>query len=460
MESKIRTMLIEAARAYKPITYKEIAEEVGLNLELIDQRNILSALLGTISEKEHEEGRPLISAMAMYSNLEGHGDGFYNLCEGLDIGSKQQLKQDNYAFKAMKKNHDYWANQPITAPTRHPIEMFTPDDLNFFNRLHKGDKRLSNNNEATKERVKKLFEKTNYWAKKTAEGILDYSEDNRWQISGYFKNYSWAKLYDATHLDKCIFFTFSVGDNNTLIYKLDAARSASLKQHLDTTQIERFDYLIEGTDARWREVQADKLLHLSWDDLIRMSRNFVLRHLALYYNSIAYAWNNSIQGNSISLVETLPPNTLTKKKKTSFAHQYNEYKDIDFLSEHAANIKIGNEGEELVIEYEKSKLIAANLESLADQVRKMPDGAGYDIHSYEVDGSELNIEVKSTLGSKDQPFYISANELDFIKEYSEKARIYRIYNLKPKEKTASFFILNWDELQNYNCQPTSFKISI
>ena len=90
----------------------------------------------------------------------------------------------------------------------------------------------------------------------------------------------------------------------------------------------------------------------------------------------------------------------------------------------------GLKGEEIavVIEQEFFKSIGRN--DLAQKVRHVSaedgDGLGYDVLSFFENGREKYIEVKSTTASLSSPFYLSRNELGFLKEHSESAFIYRV----------------------------------
>lgn len=83
----------------------------------------------------------------------------------------------------------------------------------------------------------------------------------------------------------------------------------------------------------------------------------------------------------------------------------------------ARNRALGRKGEELVLHYERRRLIAGGRQDLADKLEWTSEerghGAGYDVASFELDGRERLIEVKTTNGSARTPFYLSENELDF-----------------------------------------------
>jgi hypothetical protein len=93
--------------------------------------------------------------------------------------------------------------------------------------------------------------------------------------------------------------------------------------------------------------------------------------------------------------------------------------------------KTGNEGEEIVVAIEQDFFESIGRKDLAQKVRHVSaedgDGLGYDVLSFFENGSEKYIEVKSTTASLNSPFYLSRNELGFLKEHSEDAVIYRVF---------------------------------
>lgn len=96
------------------------------------------------------------------------------------------------------------------------------------------------------------------------------------------------------------------------------------------------------------------------------------------------------------------------------------------------NRKIGLAGEERVLESERIRLTRDGRSDLARKVRwisqELGDGAGYDIASFEMDGSERFLEVKTTVGHKRTPFMLTRNEKDFAHEAGERFRIFRLYD--------------------------------
>ena len=95
------------------------------------------------------------------------------------------------------------------------------------------------------------------------------------------------------------------------------------------------------------------------------------------------------------------------------------------------NRKLGLAGERRVYESEVSRLNSEGKFDLAKEVKwvsqEVGDGAGYDILSFDNDGEERFLEVKTMIGHKRTPFYLSRNERDFAEENADRFRIFRLY---------------------------------
>ena len=96
------------------------------------------------------------------------------------------------------------------------------------------------------------------------------------------------------------------------------------------------------------------------------------------------------------------------------------------------NRALGEAGEELIYERERELLISADRRDLARKVRWVSkedgDGAGYDIRSYDLSGSERWIEVKTTRGGSTTPFYLTRNENEVAKARPDTFRLYRLHD--------------------------------
>jgi Domain of unknown function (DUF3883) len=102
------------------------------------------------------------------------------------------------------------------------------------------------------------------------------------------------------------------------------------------------------------------------------------------------------------------------------------------------NRSLGRAGEEFVLEIEKKKLEKLQRPDLSKKIRWVSveegDGAGYDILSFEPDGRERLIEVKTTNGAARTPFFISENECQRAAASAESWRLYRVHLFAQKPR--------------------------
>ena len=87
------------------------------------------------------------------------------------------------------------------------------------------------------------------------------------------------------------------------------------------------------------------------------------------------------------------------------------------------------------------------------------DGLGYDVLSFFEDGREKYIEVKSTTQSLQSPFYISNNELNFLKQNLECSFIYRVFVNDDYIDENNFLVLTGkDILEGSELVPQSYMV--
>ena len=104
----------------------------------------------------------------------------------------------------------------------------------------------------------------------------------------------------------------------------------------------------------------------------------------------------------------------------------------------ARNRALGRAGEERVLAHERANLLAAGRTDLAERIRWVSDvdgdGAGYDILSFDTDGRDRLIEVKTTNGWERTPFHITRNELAVAEERRGEWWLVRLWNFARKPK--------------------------
>ena len=94
---------------------------------------------------------------------------------------------------------------------------------------------------------------------------------------------------------------------------------------------------------------------------------------------------------------------------------------------------IGRKGEKIVFDFEKEKLKKINLNNLSEKVRwhaELNEKPGYDITSFDDNGDEIFIEVKSSSGK-------TINDVDLTKN-----EIMSMFNKKTKEKFYIYLVTN------------------
>jgi hypothetical protein len=110
----------------------------------------------------------------------------------------------------------------------------------------------------------------------------------------------------------------------------------------------------------------------------------------------------------------------------------------DYLACEARNRSLGHAGELFVLELESRRLHAEGKKALCDRIEHVAaskgDGLGYDVLSFESNGRERLIEVKTTAFGKLTPFYVSRNEVARSNADADKYHLYRLFAFREKPK--------------------------
>ena len=133
---------------------------------------------------------------------------------------------------------------------------------------------------------------------------------------------------------------------------------------------------------------------------------------------------------------------------------------IDWASQDASNRKLGLAGEKWVLKDEIRLLNIAGRQDLAQKVKHVAlfdSSAGYDIISFDVDGTQKKIEVKTTKGSRSTPFFISINEVLTSSEHPEDYWLYRLFEFNEDEESNQYFALNGSVEDLFHLKPITFK---
>lgn len=213
-------------------------------------------------------------------------------------------------------------------------------------------------------------------------------------------------------------------------------------------------------------LEADSSLITMYEDNLQMDEYKDESHHLLTQDFIYAVVNHLDEGEQTQKKEIKIVNfkeieskdiAIKEKSKSSFK----AHKGIEYAKEEKAKKELGLSGEKWVIKYEKQRLTDSGKAGLADKIKHVSkekgDGLGYDILSFNVDGSKRYIEVKTTCGNKQQPFFVSSPELEKSLDESSHYYIYRVYDFDRKANSASLEIIHGS--LKYICKiPTEYKV--
>lgn len=138
----------------------------------------------------------------------------------------------------------------------------------------------------------------------------------------------------------------------------------------------------------------------------------------------------------------VPPPRPTKVRETpaDYAPRFSPARR-DYLAQEARNRSLGRAGELFVLELEARRLHAAGKKTLSERIDHVTtshgDGLGYDVHSFEEDGRDRLIEVKTTAFGALTPFYVSRNELARSERDSAQYQLYRLFDFRDRPRVFS-----------------------
>lgn len=131
---------------------------------------------------------------------------------------------------------------------------------------------------------------------------------------------------------------------------------------------------------------------------------------------------------------------------------------INYLQMEALNRSLGDAGEALVMEFERERLTREGKDRLARNVEQVSktvgDHVGFGIRSYEVNGQDRFIEVKTTRYGKLTPFYISAGEVRFSEVNADAYHLYRLFEFRQRP---GLFQLHGDVGRHVHLQPINYR---
>jgi len=133
----------------------------------------------------------------------------------------------------------------------------------------------------------------------------------------------------------------------------------------------------------------------------------------------------------------------------------------NYLEMEARNSALGLAGEQLVVRYEQERLSRAGQDRLVGKIIHISavegDSRGFDILSYETDGRERLIEVKTTRFGALTPFFASRNEVEVSDTRNEEYQLYRVFKFSEQPR---LFLLAGSLKRTCQLDPLSFSARI
>lgn len=135
----------------------------------------------------------------------------------------------------------------------------------------------------------------------------------------------------------------------------------------------------------------------------------------------------------------------------------------DYVGAAKLKMETGELGEIIALHYEIRRVEEETGRSGDGQVRRVSeesDSYGYDIESYS-QGETVYIEVKSTTGTFDTDFFLTANERNVMKEKRENYWLYRIFELSKEDGSAKLSVFRGrSEIEaSFELEPTNYRMN-
>lgn len=206
--------------------------------------------------------------------------------------------------------------------------------------------------------------------------------------------------------------------------------------------------------AREQEIfEADGTPRTKWNNMVRWARND-LRKLGRLYSPSRGVWTITQEG--IEYLEKIDPELVEQ----GLTREGTSVSPKELQEQLIAAQELGLAGEIHVLQVERERLVEAGRADLANAIEHtalINVAAGYDIHSYDDDGSDRFIEVKTTRGES-LTFFITGNEWSTARIHRQHYWVYRVF----LQSTTRIVPVRdpWGEYKEGNLRivPTTFRV--
>jgi len=88
------------------------------------------------------------------------------------------------------------------------------------------------------------------------------------------------------------------------------------------------------------------------------------------------------------------------------------------------------------------------------------DSAGYDVKSFEADGSPRFIEVKTTRGPASTAFFVSPNQVEFSSKHADAYVLIRVFDYSGRNDSGRYYEVPGPLTDTFVLDATEFRASL
>lgn len=319
------------------------------------------------------------------------------------------------------------------------VYLFTSDMKGVYLSLNQGWTYYEENYKSSKK--EDIVKVANYWKK----NLVTYTEK--------FNNDKIKLMVNTTEQTSSLVRGYELGNICSKYYKISEIKDE------DTLISDLFDMMVVFKELKSKLIGKD---YKKTIDFI-LQENFDISDEEVEESTIEQKEVKKFlnEVDEYTFLEVEPPRKKETQKNIDRTNKEKKGRHRDYQKEAEQNIELGYAGEEAAIKLEKDYLNHGNRPDLAEKVRHVSkhdgDGLGYDILSFDIEGKEKYIEVKTTNTGVNTKFFISENEIHESEIRGASYYLYRFFNFGKRGKEKEFYILNGPLRDQLNLKSNSYS---
>lgn len=368
---------------------------------------------------------------------------------------KEIEKNELYKWKAVKTFQDNW-------------NIEADDFYEMLNAaLHDTSNLMSAGNYYPRRMILWMAEKDSDTVREMFRELYDLSIDFKVRVESFREN---AKILIEMYKEKNVHHHYQ--DDRAIMVYLNLRYPEKYYLYKYTM----FKDFVEHTDCDDSPKSGDIENLFKFESLCNYIHNFIMHDLELlkmyeprreqYYDpeyhllvqDIIYSVYYKTDPELLEPVKLVKPHTFEQQAIVNPVELKGGF--VDYIEQAKEFKRRGDLGEQFIFQQEREKVKKYKLPSSKKVTwvsRDKGDGLGFDILSYDENGNEMYIEVKTTIGDEKTSFFISANELEKSKLYADKYYLYRVYNFDMKSAQGQYSIRK-GSLEDLCLVPQTYKV--